>query len=52
MAARIRPEIKAQGSELCRELTGLLKVHVKKRTFREDVMEGLQRQVERSPQVT
>ena len=44
--------IKAQGSELCRELTGVLKVHVKKRTFREDVMEGLQRQVERSPQVT
>ena len=42
--------IKAQGSELCRELTGLLKVQVKKRTFREDVMEGLRRQATRSPQ--
>ncbi len=41
--------IKAQGSELCRELTSLLNMQVKKRTFREDVIEGLQRQATRSP---
>jgi len=43
--------IKAQGAELCRELTSLLNVQVKKRTFREDVIEGLQRQAERSPRI-
>ncbi len=44
--------IKAQGSELCRELTSLLNMQVKKRTFQEDVMEGLRRQAPRSPQIS
>jgi hypothetical protein len=34
--------IKAQGAELCRELTDLLQVQVRKRSFQEDVIRGLQ----------
>ncbi|MEX0270726.1 NB-ARC domain-containing protein [Leptolyngbyaceae cyanobacterium UHCC 1019] len=35
--------IKAQGADLCRQLTALLGVKVRKPTFQEDVMEGLER---------
>lgn len=34
--------IKAQGAELCRELTDLLQTPVGKRNFQKDVMRGLQ----------
>jgi hypothetical protein len=41
--------IKAQGAQLCRQLTQLLGVSVKKRTFQEDVLEGLAQRSRQAP---